>query len=368
MFHDKEWFKEQIELYGTATKIAKNTSYSKDVLKEWCQRHGLTFSNESYFEELLTKDFLIKQYVSGKSIKMISKDFHVLMDNIINKNQEYGIKVNDYNSTDILDNRDWVEDMYNQYGSISKLAEVIECPRTTLSRMCRVYGFHKPRYERKKENYVNEDYFKIIDVPEKAYFLGLIMADGNIHLKKDNNKYLFSLKLKSTDHDIIYKLADAIDFDREKILFKKGKRRDTITESVVIQIYNQVFCNHLINLGIIPKKGGTEHIPKDVPKEFVRDFIRGYIDGDGSLGVLSNGSGYLSVCSTSQDIVNEIKLYFKSATGTDNRIIYCNNIYSYRSSKSKDLYLLCSHFYYPGCIALERKYKNAQKIIDNYLN
>ena len=37
----------------------------------------------------------------------------------------------------------------------------------------------------------NENYFDIIDTPQKAYFLGLMFADGNIchttHLGKYNN-------------------------------------------------------------------------------------------------------------------------------------------------------------------------------------
>lgn len=367
MFHNKKWFEEQIKIYGTATKMSKNTGYDKDVLKEWCKKHNLNFANELRAKDLLTKEFLIQQYQLNKSVKMISKEFHILMDLIIDKNEEYGINVNDYNDVDILDNRHWLKEMYDKYNSISKLAEVINCPRTTLSRMCRVYGFHKPRYERKKENHVNEDYFKNIDTAEKAYFLGLIMADGNMHLKKDNNKYLFSLKLKSTDCDIIYKLAQAIEFDKEKIIFKKGKRKETITESVVIQIYNQAFCNNLINLGIIPKKGGTEHIPEQIPNEFMKDFIRGFIDGDGSVGIASNNRTYVSICSTSIDIMKEIKEYFKKMTGTDNKISYCNSIYTYTIAKAKDTYIMCSHLYYPECVSLKRKYQNAQKIINNYL-
>ena len=152
-------------------------------------------------------------------------------------------------------------------------------PRTCITRYAIKYGIYQKRFTRDKVNYVNEDYFNKINTSEKAYFLGFIMADGNMYLRS-NNKYQFSIKIKSSDKDILLKFAKAIEFNPEKITERNEERNGTITRCAEIKIYNQAFCNSLVNLGVVPRKTGKEYMPL-IPKELEKDFIRGYIDGDG---------------------------------------------------------------------------------------
>ena len=73
------------------------------------------------------------------------------------------------------------------------------------------------QYNRNKANHVNEKYFANIDSANKAYFLGFIMADGNMYQHEDG-KLQFSIKIKNTDKDILYKFADEIEFPKDKII------------------------------------------------------------------------------------------------------------------------------------------------------
>src|SRR5690606_10706467 len=61
---------------------------------------------------------------------------------------------------------------------------------------------------------INEDYFKNIDSKAKAYFLGLIYADGNLRLSKNGKSYIFSLILQTCDKEILDKLLKETETDR----------------------------------------------------------------------------------------------------------------------------------------------------------
>ncbi|MEG1494711.1 MAG: hypothetical protein RR406_00205 [Bacilli bacterium] len=152
-------------------------------------------------------------------------------------------------------------------------------PRTCITRYAIKYNIYEKKYTRDKTNYVNEDYFNKINTSDKAYFLGFIMADGNMY-QRSNGKYQFSIKIKSSDKDILLKFAQAIDFNIEKITERNETRNETITRCAEIKIYNQTFCENLIKQGVIPRKTGKEYIP-NISSKYLKDFIRGYIDGDG---------------------------------------------------------------------------------------
>jgi hypothetical protein len=51
----------------------------------------------------------------------------------------------------------------------------------------------------------NEDYFEIIDTPEKAYFLGFIFADGCLIDNPKEYRYKLNIKIHSKDEDILKK-------------------------------------------------------------------------------------------------------------------------------------------------------------------
>lgn len=63
----------------------------------------------------------------------------------------------------------------------------------------------------------NEHYFDVIDTPEKAYFLGLTLADGNVRKywygKTGKFMYRFKLALHPIDKEILLKLGKEMKAD-----------------------------------------------------------------------------------------------------------------------------------------------------------
>lgn len=129
-----------------------------------------------------------------------------------------------------------------------------------------------------KKYSINENYFEKIDTEAKAYFLGLLYADGYNNEKKG----LIALGLISEDREILEKFNKEIDSNRPimNISLKKGRPQNRLV------ISNKKMSSDLSKLGCFQAKSLTLKFPteKQVPKEFIKEFIRGYMDGDGSFG------------------------------------------------------------------------------------
>jgi len=88
---------------------------------------------------------------------------------------------------------------------------------------------------------VNETLFDNIDCEEKAYFLGLLFSDGNVHSKYN----AITLKLNDKDKDILIKLSNMI-YGKD-ILYKSN-------DNYILKFSNHNIKNKLIDLGCVPNK------------------------------------------------------------------------------------------------------------------
>ena len=256
--------------------------------------------------------------------------------------------------------KEWLSKQFDLYKTPSEVSKQTGLPRTSITRYALKFNLYTSKFKRKKKNEINENYFEKIDTPEKAYWLGFIMADGCIYHYKDSDKVQFEIKIKSTDGKHLERFAKSIDFDISKIKYGEAKRKNTVCKYAKIRTYNKTFCENLIKHGIFDQKSGKEIFPK-MPEEFKRDFIRGFIDGDGSIMIDNNSGVY--IYSTSEKIIDEILFFLQSK----NFVMYKRTavyntytMYSLRSSKkNNNLKNLLEYLYYDNCIALTRKLKRA---------
>lgn len=121
------------------------------------------------------------------------------------------------------------------------------------------------------------DYFKHINTKKKAYFLGLIYADGSIS-KKPNNQLTFEIGFSSKDRILLIKFSEAIGYE------KKFIRKHTHKDFWRISINSKEFCKYLIRHGIIVGKRKTYQIklPRLLSKSLNLAFLLGFFDGDGT--------------------------------------------------------------------------------------
>ena len=141
--------------------------------------------------------------------------------------------------------------------------------------------------------FYNESFFEAIDTKAKAYFLGLLMADGNIINTKRSSKQI-QITCINSDSYILDMLRNEIGYIKP-LTFRERIRNETQTHSCEINLYSVKMYNDLINLGITPKKGALESFVNMtlIPDNLKINFWMGYFDGDGSI---NKDDGYIVLC------------------------------------------------------------------------
>jgi intein/homing endonuclease len=150
---------------------------------------------------------------------------------------------------------------------------------------------------------LNIDYFKEINSPDKAYWLGYICADGGI--KKSNNK----VSLVSKDLEVIIGFKEAIgaghtitkstNYDHRTCKFYTGYS---------IQIGNELFVANLINLGVTSNKTDVLNFP-NIEEKYYSYFIAGLFDGDGCVSMKGKYNHALTISLIS---TNEVLSFIKN--------------------------------------------------------
>ncbi len=189
----------------------------------------------------------------------------------------------------------------------------------------------------------NEDYFEKIDTNEKAYWLGLLFADGYVRKRKQSNgKHkqggIVGISLKNGDEYLLEKLI--IDLESTYKLTKQIKNEFL---SYKLEVNSSKMADDLINLGCVPNKS-LKLLPPILTDKFICHFIRGYFDGDGSIGRY-DGRLKFTLLGTN-DLLTWILNYFKSkGMKTDPKISKKKNIYSIQVNSISDIELIRNILY-----------------------
>ena len=123
---------------------------------------------------------------------------------------------------------------------------------------------------------LNENYFKVLDTPEKAYVLGFLYADGCVSISGYSNHV--KITQLSERKDILLKIRDCLGSNAELRLNKNAKN-----ETYVVNFHSKILCEDLIKLGCVPNKSLILQFPNFIPDNLMNHFIRGVFDGDGCI-------------------------------------------------------------------------------------
>lgn len=161
---------------------------------------------------------------------------------------------------------------------------------------------------------INENYFDQIDTEGKAYFLGLLYADGC------NQSYkTITMSLQEEDKHILECFNKELKTNKPLYFVDYSKKHPKWQNQYKIEIANQKLVISLTKLGCVPRKSLTLTFPseKQVPKKLLRHFLRGMWDGDGHIGKVEKNCTQISLvssiafCQSAQNIIeNEIGIKF----------------------------------------------------------
>lgn len=205
---------------------------------------------------------------------------------------------------------------------------------------------------------LDEHYFDIIDTEEKAYFLGLLYADGCNYEKRK----LINIALQEEDKEILEKFNIAI--NSNKPLYQIKKKNENCKIQFKIELASKHMSQQLTKLGCTPRKSLTLIFPTEeqVPFYLIRHFVRGYFDGDGSISYRLHKNKYkkylvqiistLDFCNSLQNIIPCL-----SSICQDNRSLNTSTRILCISGKNQVIKFI-NWLYTDSSIYLNRKYKS----------
>lgn len=131
----------------------------------------------------------------------------------------------------------------------------------------------------KKSQVENIDFFKNIDSNEKAYFYGLILADGTVFGNT------LRLNLVEKDRKVVDIFKNTVITDNKIKVINYNSKNKNHQNQISLSITNKEFVDNLKNLGVVENKSkllGDFYLPRN--KLFL-SFLRGYFDGDGCISL-----------------------------------------------------------------------------------
>lgn len=166
---------------------------------------------------------------------------------------------------------DRIVSMYNKGFSCQKIADELKCSESYISKLLRTQGITKrTNHEYRLKQHFKHDFFNNIDTESKAYWLGMLMADGCISIKKSGQK-IIALAVKDEELPVNFIKAIQGNFIRKQYNDVFG-----------VYLTSPQMFNDLNSHGCTPRKSLTLKFPH-ISDDLIHHFIRGYFDGDGSV-------------------------------------------------------------------------------------
>lgn len=218
----------------------------------------------------------------------------------------------------------------NKY-TIKQLSEIYNCSETSIRKLILIHNLpYKSKNPRSK---VDDNYFKSINTEDKAYFLGLLYADGCVHNSKKNEK---TIALALTDFDLVNTFKKYI--KAEAVLQTYRYKNTNYKDNYIIKIKSEQLFDDLIELGCVERKSLILTFPsfEQVPEYLIHHFIRGYFDGDGSIYIKNYRKASVSFAGTFL-FLDKIKTILKELVGINSSLFQAKTIHILSISGSNQI-------------------------------
>lgn len=331
----KPYTKEIIKLYlegWSTTKIGKKYNTNNGNIYVLLINNNIKPRKLQKFKGNIDdyKEEIIKDFDNGVSGYQISQKLGIAQSTINRALKRYG-KNTSKNRTFNPDNliKDRFEEIKKMHLEDKMTAEEISkkigCGNSTIWKLLTKHNIYI-NYQYK----INEEYFTKINTEDKAYFLGLMYADGNVA----QNCKSFRISLVEKDKHILETFIKYLNYEGNlrfinKEIYRK-KHMQKAENAYELTVCKTKMAQDLNALGCGPAKSLVLEFPSDdiVPKNLKGHFIRGVFDGDGSIANISNGRAGCIGFSGSHKFIMELNNYI-----IQNKI--CNPTGIYQRYKNK---------------------------------
>lgn len=197
------------------------------------------------------------------------------------------------------------EKYVNTKWTAAKIGKELKAGVATVRKFLHEEGIIRSVGSSSRKYFANFNYFESIDTEQKAYWLGVLYADGCVSKK---NK---SLRFSSIDKEWIEAYKKDLEYNGPLSTEYHPKFNKSIYK---ITMYSDKLVDSLISYGCIERKSLVLKFP-NLPKSLIPHFIRGYFDGDGCVGYYKYTKHSdcktlrVMICSGSKDLLEKIVQY-----------------------------------------------------------
>jgi len=209
----------------------------------------------------------------------------------------------------------------------------------------------------------NETYFDNIDSEEKAYWLGFIVADGNL----SRNETVMQINLSGKDISHLEKLGSIL---RQPVKETYWKRNGKDLSGCYLAFSSRRCWKSLYNTGLRPAKTYEDQsiVWFDLNSSLRRSFIRGLFDGDGCVSFSRSGNKFLcsvSICGEKR-LIEAIQDHLSDKLGiSKSKNEHRNLLTITRWSGTRQVGAIEDYLYKNASVCLERKRSIFRSIRNN---
>lgn len=210
---------------------------------------------------------------------------------------------------------------------------------------------------------LQEDYFRIIDSPEKAWLLGFIATDGLI---RTEGQWCLTFGVSRTDRSILVRIAESLGSNApiRDTQVKDSKSRTCLASFVSFHSVQMV--QNLLALGLTPAKSFTVKPPVILP-QLENSFWLGAFDGDGGLHPKEGGGYGIHFCGN-WNMVSRFADFIHLLTGYKRKPRPQASIFQIHYNRTAHVQAVLRAMYQDSPIYLERKRLLALKELERTPN
>lgn len=276
----------------------------------------------SKFNNYLTdeeKEKIIEMHRQGYSTVSIAKKIGRRDSSIGRFLKKNGYERNNYKNG-ILNEE--IEDIVQLYQSgktareiLEKYSHKIKCENTIINIVERNGIKSRPRGVFKD---FNKRYFETIDTESKAYYLGLLLTDGNVFkAKRNTDQYRIQIGLKYEDVDIVEKFKTELESDAKVSHYENNGRNECI-----FGVNSKEMAYDLKKYGIHERKTFDAELTELIQPELYPHYIRGIFDGDGTVYIRNKTNQLTFGFYGTHNLVAQVKQYLIEKIGLNDNSIY----------------------------------------------
>lgn len=297
--------------------------------------------------DIKTEQEIIRNYQNGLSMAAVGLKFNispVTVKNILERNSiPKRTKGGIYKIPD--------EEIIKRYKANESCQSIADSYNVSFHTISNILEKHNIARDNRYHNLgLNLDYFENIDSYDKAYFLGFLITDGNVHGNA------IKLNLSSKDEAIL-KVFKEKTGNENQLYYRKDK------PEVSCSAKSKKWVKDLSKFGVVPNKTATVYLPQ-LKDDMMPHLIRGMIDGD---GWVSSKSHQLGFCGNEQTVTQLRDFLVKQLGVYKVKILHTNtSLWQVTWASQADIETICKYLYKDAqdCF-LERKFNEFKKIQGN---